>query len=283
MRKPLVERRSASDGRTPRACRCPGGRASPRRGGGCVPSDRGIAASLSPVSWASMGKIDRNGNRRRAPYQRPSLNPDAADPPNPATPKLAIRGGSAAMIDPGASTFEGQTPMIRFLFALQLLLLRHSSPRRTRSRKIGATATVRATCRPRATSNSIRNGKKRSSSTAPPRPRAPSSSIPTAPLCRPGRRPRAALWHRRRPRRFSVAGPAEDLQQEGVAGLDPAAGNDPAPALSAALHGRRPRQPARCARALSRRHRLSHPRNQHAADHRHRGLLGMSSVSPIPM
>jgi hypothetical protein len=37
-----------------------------------------------------MGKIDRNGNRRRVPYQRPSPNPHAADTPDPATPKLAI-------------------------------------------------------------------------------------------------------------------------------------------------------------------------------------------------
>ena len=62
-------------------------------------------------------------------------------------------------------------------------------------------------------------------------------------------RARAALRHRRRPRRLPVAGPGEDHQQEGMAGLDAAAGDDPAPALSAALHGRRPRQSARRPRA----------------------------------
>ena len=68
-------------------------------------------------------------------------------------------------------------------------------------------------------------------------------------LSDPGRRPRAALRHRRRPRRISVAGTAEHHAQGGMAGLDAAAGDDRAPALSAALHGRRPRQSARRPRA----------------------------------
>ena len=53
----------------------------------------------------------------------------------------------------------------------------------------------------------------------------------------------------------------------------PPAGNDRAPALSAALHGRRPRQSARRPRHVSRRHHLSHPRHQRAAHHRHPRLL----------
>ena len=92
---------------------------------------------------------------------------------------------------------------------------------------------------------------------------------------RAGQRPRAALRHRRRPRRLPVAGPGQDHAQAGMAGLDAAAGDDPAPALSAALHGRRPGQSAGRARALSRHHGLSHPRHQPAADHRHRGLVGL--------
>ena len=54
---------------------------------------------------------------------------------------------------------------------------------------------------------------------------------------------------------FQWRRPAEDLAQAGMAGLAAAAGDDPAPALSAALHGRRSRQSARRARALSRRSR----------------------------
>ena len=48
-----------------------------------------------------------------------------------------------------------------------------------------------------------------------------------------------------------------------------------APALSAALDGRRPGQSARCARALSRRDGLSDPRHQPAVDHWQRGVVGM--------
>ena len=61
-----------------------------------------------------------------------------------------------------------------------------------------------------------------------------------------------------------------------------------APALSAALHGRRPRQPARCARNVSRHHRLPHPRHQPAGHDRHRRVVrllppGQSPTSPISM
>ena len=48
-----------------------------------------------------------------------------------------------------------------------------------------------------------------------------------------------------------------------------------APALSAALHGRRPRQPARRPRHVSRQHRLPHPRHQRARDHRSGGIVGL--------
>ena len=68
-------------------------------------------------------------------------------------------------------------------------------------------------------------------------------------LSGPAGRPRHPLRHRRRPRRLPVAGSSEHHAQGGVAGLDAAAGNDRAPALSAALHGGRTGQPARRARA----------------------------------
>jgi len=48
----------------------------------------------------------------------------------------------------------------------------------------------------------------------------------------------------------------------------PAAGNDRAPALFAALRGRRPGQSARRARHVSRRHRVPHPRHQRSDHHR---------------
>ena len=47
------------------------------------------------------------------------------------------------------------------------------------------------------------------------------------------------------------------VAQEGMAGLVSAGRNDRAPALSAALHGRRPRQSARRARHVSRHHRYT--------------------------
>ena len=54
-----------------------------------------------------------------------------------------------------------------------------------------------------------------------------------------------SLWYRRWPRRLPVVRPAEHFAQAGVAGLAAAAGNDRAPALSAAVHGRRSGQSAR--------------------------------------
>ena len=54
-----------------------------------------------------------------------------------------------------------------------------------------------------------------------------------------------------------------------------AAGDDRAPALSAALHGRRPGQSAGRARPLSRRHGLPHSWHQPAADDRPCRLVGL--------
>ena len=69
--------------------------------------------------------------------------------------------------------------------------------------------------------------------------------------------------------RDGFPGGLEDLAQDRMAGLDAAAGDDPAPALSAALHGRRPRQSDGRTRAVSRLDGLSHPRHQSAGDDRH--------------
>ena len=55
----------------------------------------------------------------------------------------------------------------------------------------------------------------------------------------------------------------------------PPSGDDRAPALSAALHGRRPRQSARRPRDVSRLDRLPHPRHQPALDDRQVRLLGL--------
>src|SRR5882724_2595920 len=60
-----------------------------------------------------------------------------------------------------------------------------------------------------------------------------------------------------------------------VAGLASADRDDRAPALSAALHGRRSRQSAGRARDVSRQHCLSHPRHQPAFDDRQVRLLGL--------
>ena len=68
----------------------------------------------------------------------------------------------------------------------------------------------------------------------------------------------------------------------GMAGLAPPPEMIAAPALSAALHGRRPRQSARRPRALSRRHGLSHPRHQPAGDDRQRGLLRLLPAGQSP-
>ena len=62
-------------------------------------------------------------------------------------------------------------------------------------------------------------------------------------------RPRDPLRRPRRPRRLHLDRRAEDQPQGRVAGLASADRDDRAPALSAALHGRRPRQSARRARA----------------------------------
>ncbi len=48
-----------------------------------------------------------------------------------------------------------------------------------------------------------------------------------------------------------------------------------APALSAALHGRRPGQPARRARDVSRLQRVPHPRHQRSLDDRQVRLVGL--------
>ena len=95
------------------------------------------------------------------------------------------------------------------------------------------------------------------------------------PLSRARQRPGAPLRHRRRPRGLHL-GRHQDRREEGrMAGLASAAGDDRAPALSAALHGRRPRQPARRPRHVSLRLGLSHPRHQRAADHRPARVLGL--------
>jgi hypothetical protein len=61
---------------------------------------------------------------------------------------------------------------------------------------------------------------------------------------------------------------AQDFSQEGMAGLGTARGNARASAEPAALHGRRPEQSARRARALSRLDALPHPRIERALDYR---------------
>ena len=76
------------------------------------------------------------------------------------------------------------------------------------------------------------------------------------------------LRHRCRPRRLHLVGHRAHFQDEGMAGLVPAGGDDRAPALSAAHDGGGSRQSARRARALSRPHALPHPRHQPALDHR---------------
>ena len=60
-----------------------------------------------------------------------------------------------------------------------------------------------------------------------------------------------------------------------MARLESAGADDRAPALPSALHGRWRWQPARRARALSRRHHLSHSRHQSAVHHRDLRLLGL--------
>ena len=89
------------------------------------------------------------------------------------------------------------------------------------------------------------------------------------------RRPRDPLRRPRRPRRLHLERRAEDQPQGRVAGLASADRDDRASALSAALHGRRPRQSARRARDVSRFDHLPHPRHQPAFDDRQVRLLGL--------
>ena len=72
----------------------------------------------------------------------------------------------------------------------------------------------------------------------------------TLPLPDPGQQHRAALRRRGGTRRLPVERAAQDHAQGGVAGLDPAAGDDRAPTLSPAFHGGRAGQSHGCPRAL---------------------------------
>ncbi len=83
------------------------------------------------------------------------------------------------------------------------------------------------------------------------------------------------LRRRRRPRGLHLDRHRAHFQDEGMAGLVSAAGNDRAPALSAARDGGRPGQSARRARPLSRQHALPHPRHQPAVDHRPVCVVGL--------
>src|SRR5229473_2211486 len=94
-------------------------------------------------------------------------------------------------------------------------------------------------------------------------------------LSRAGRRPGPALRRGRRPRGLHLGRRRTGDEDGGVAGLASAGRDDRAPALSAALHGRRSRQSARRARALSRQDDLPHPRHQSALDHRHVRVVGL--------
>ncbi len=68
----------------------------------------------------------------------------------------------------------------------------------------------------------------------------------------------------------------ERVSQDGrMAGLASARGDDRAPALSAALHGRRPGQSAWRARDVSRQDGVPHPRHQPAFDHRQIRVVGL--------
>ncbi|CDX32775.1 hypothetical protein MPLSOD_140701 [Mesorhizobium sp. SOD10] len=76
-----------------------------------------------------------------------------------------------------------------------------------------------------------------------------------------------------------MVGHPQDHRQEDLAGLASAEGNDRPRSrqgpLPADLSGRRHREPARRARALSRHHRIPHPRHQSALDDRRRGVFGL--------
>ena len=88
---------------------------------------------------------------------------------------------------------------------------------------------------------------------------------------RPGSRD--SLRRRRRSRRLHLVRRADRHAQGRMAGLDSASRDDRAPALSAALRRRRPRQSARRARHVSRLQHLSHSRHQRSVDHRQVRLL----------
>ena len=94
-------------------------------------------------------------------------------------------------------------------------------------------------------------------------------------LSRARQRPGDALRHRRRPRRLHLDRRRARHAHGRVAGLASAVGDDRAPALPAALHGRRRRQSDGRARALSRQDDLPHPRHQSAVDHRHVRVVGL--------
>ena len=95
------------------------------------------------------------------------------------------------------------------------------------------------------------------------------------PLSGARRRQGDALRRARRPRRFHLDRHRAHFQDEGMAGLVPAAGDDRAPALSAAPDGGRTGQSARRARYVSRQHALPHSRHQPAVDHRPLRFVGL--------
>src|SRR5262245_41630922 len=74
-----------------------------------------------------------------------------------------------------------------------------------------------------------------------------------------------------------MAGPFEGYPKGGVAGLDPAAGDDRAPAVSATVYGWWPGESAWRARSLPRQHGVSYPWHQSTADHRHGSFLRLLS------
>ena len=72
---------------------------------------------------------------------------------------------------------------------------------------------------------------------------------------------------------FTWSGVKTDFREEGMAGVDAAAGNAGAPSGSAAAHGRRPAESARRPRDVSGIVALPHPRLQRTVDHRHQRLV----------
>ena len=121
---------------------------------------------------------------------------------------------------------------------------------------------------------SIRNSRsRRSSITARKAPARSSSTRPTS----------SCSWFRATARRCATAsasavpvhlvGRQADFREEGMAGLDAAAGNAGAPPGSAAAHGRRAAKSARRPRDVSGIVALPHPRLERAVDHRHQRLV----------